>query len=45
MLRVVELIEPDMVVAPDRIMRNTQREYMPRQPSLPEPSASLWRDH
>jgi hypothetical protein len=45
MLRVVELIEPDMVVAPDRIMRSTRREYMPRQPSLPDHYASLRRDH
>ena len=33
--RVGELIEPFVVVATNRVMRNLQREYMPRQPSLP----------
>lgn len=45
MLRVVELIEPNGAVAPDRIMRTQRREYLPRQPSLPTPPASLRRDH
>src|SRR5260221_4411954 len=34
---VVELIEPTLAVATDPIMREPQREYMPRQPSLPAP--------
>ena len=42
--RVVELIEPDMAVAIDPIMR-TQREYMPRQPSLPTALVSPRRAH
>jgi hypothetical protein len=38
--RVVELIEPTMVVATDPIMRTTRRGYMPRQPSLAAPRSS-----
>ncbi|MGH8732907.1 MAG: hypothetical protein ACREVB_04415 [Burkholderiales bacterium] len=45
MLRVVELIEPDMAVALDPIMRTHQREYMPRQPSLPTLIVSPQRAH
>jgi len=37
MLAVDELIEPNLAVANDPIMREPQREYMPRQPSLPTP--------
>ena len=33
-IAVDELIEPNLAVANDPIMRNTRREYMPRQPSL-----------
>ena len=32
-----ELIEPNLAVAHDPIMRVNRREYMPRQPSLPAP--------
>ena len=31
---VAELIEPNLAVANDPIMRTNRREYMPRQPSL-----------